>query len=88
MTVTAPMYPSFPTGTITPQGWLATQLLVQSDGLFPDTGQMSPSTGLSGHLALFWEDIADSIWVGGPGDTGLHERGTYWLNGPDQQCST
>eukprot|EP00055_Hartaetosiga_balthica_P003476 m.7939 g.7939 ORF g.7939 m.7939 type:complete len:757 (-) comp2967_c0_seq1:2258-4528(-) len=53
---------------ITPRGWLAEQLKIQSEGL-------------SGHLALFWPDIKDSIWVGGSGDGGLNERTPYWLNG-------
>eukprot|EP01050_Picozoa_sp_SAG11_P014403 SAG11_NODE_1772_length_4273_cov_3.739578_3_plen_187_part_00 len=41
-------------------------------------------TGLSGHLAMFWNDIQHSVWLNGPedhGDGGLHERGPYWLNG-------
>lgn len=37
--------------------------------------------GLSGHLSLFWPDISESVWVGGNGDGGLHERAPYWLNG-------
>lgn len=49
-------------------GWLRKQLQLQADGL-------------SGHLALFWVDVANSSWVGGKGDTGLHERTPYWLNG-------
>jgi hypothetical protein len=36
---------------------------------------------LTGHLANFWEDIENSIWIGGLGDGGLHERVPYWLNG-------
>jgi hypothetical protein len=57
-----------PTGSVKPLGWLKTQLQIQADGL-------------SGHLALFWVDVANSSWVGGKGDTGLHERTPYWLNG-------
>ena len=53
------------------QGWLLEQLKLQADGL-------------SGHLAMFWNDIQHSIWLNGPedkGDAGLHKRGPYWLNG-------
>eukprot|EP01116_Phalansterium_solitarium_P013518 TRINITY_DN30900_c0_g1_i1.p1 TRINITY_DN30900_c0_g1~~TRINITY_DN30900_c0_g1_i1.p1 ORF type:complete len:747 (-),score=282.91 TRINITY_DN30900_c0_g1_i1:136-2376(-) len=57
-----------PVGSLTPTGWLQTQLQIQA-------------AGLSGHLALFWNDIENSIWIGGEGDGGLHERGPYWLNG-------
>jgi hypothetical protein len=57
-----------PTGTVTPGGWLLTQLTLQAEGL-------------SGHLANFWPDIAKSVWIGGGGDGGLHERTPYWLNG-------
>lgn len=51
-----------------PQGWLLKQLQLQADGL-------------SGHLSMFWNDIQNSIWIGGNGDGGLHERAPYWLNG-------
>lgn len=37
--------------------------------------------GLSGHLSMFWNDVSNSIWLGGHGDGGLHERAPYWLNG-------
>lgn len=30
---------------------------------------------------MFWNDISNSIWIGGNGDGGLHERAPYWLNG-------
>ena len=30
---------------------------------------------------MFWNDIAASVWIGGTGDGGLHERTPYWLNG-------
>ena len=49
-------------------GWLLKQLETQADGL-------------SGALPHFWNDIQSSSWVGGHGDTGLHERTPYWLNG-------
>eukprot|EP00658_Telonema_sp_P-2_P007272 TRINITY_DN12710_c0_g1_i6.p1 TRINITY_DN12710_c0_g1~~TRINITY_DN12710_c0_g1_i6.p1 ORF type:complete len:627 (-),score=149.14 TRINITY_DN12710_c0_g1_i6:76-1956(-) len=57
-----------PVGSVTPKGWLLTQLKLQADGL-------------SGHLSQFWPDIKDSIWIGGGADGGLHERTPYWLNG-------
>ena len=56
------------TGSVTPSGWLLAQLQLQADGL-------------SGHLSMFWPDIQKSVWVGGGGDGGLHERTPYWLNG-------
>ena len=61
-------YDIFPVGSLTPQGWLKKELTIQANGL-------------SGHLSLFWEDIANSSWIGGPGDGGLRERAPYWLNG-------
>ena len=68
-TVPAPnALPPLPTGAVTPTGWFLKQLELQADGL-------------TGHLALFWEDVMDSVWVGGAGDTGLHERTPYWMNG-------
>lgn len=57
-----------PVGTVTPKGWLLAQLKLQADGL-------------SGHLSQFWNDIQNSVWIGGGGDGGLHERTPYWLNG-------
>eukprot|EP00656_Telonema_subtile_P010083 TRINITY_DN14812_c0_g2_i3.p1 TRINITY_DN14812_c0_g2~~TRINITY_DN14812_c0_g2_i3.p1 ORF type:complete len:461 (+),score=86.55 TRINITY_DN14812_c0_g2_i3:104-1486(+) len=57
-----------PVGSVTPKGWLLTQLKLQADGL-------------SGHLSQFWPDIQQSIWIGGSADGGLHERAPYWLNG-------
>eukprot|EP00928_Gymnodinium_smaydae_P081874 TRINITY_DN65310_c0_g1_i1.p1 TRINITY_DN65310_c0_g1~~TRINITY_DN65310_c0_g1_i1.p1 ORF type:complete len:720 (-),score=51.12 TRINITY_DN65310_c0_g1_i1:151-2271(-) len=65
-----PAYQRLPTGSITPTGWLREQLKLQAEGL-------------SGHLAQFWPNIMDSVWIGGKGDTegGLHELTSYWLNG-------
>ena len=57
-----------PVGSVTPKGWLLKQLTLQADGL-------------SGHLAQFWNDVLHSVWKGGSGDGGLHERTPYWLNG-------
>lgn len=39
-------------GELQPAGWLHNQLELQADGL-------------SGYLALFWPDIANSTWIGG-----------------------
>ena len=61
-------YDIFPVGSLVPQGWLKKELTIQANGL-------------SGHLSLFWPDIANSTWIGGPDDGGLHERAPYWLNG-------
>jgi hypothetical protein len=63
-------YTNFPLGATSPSGWLRTQLQLVTNGL-------------SGHLELFWDDIADSVWIGGEHDhSGAgHERGPYWLNG-------
>ena len=61
-------YEPLPVGSVTPTGWLLHQLRLQRDGL-------------SGHLALFWDDIADSVWIGGTADAGLAEKMPYWLNG-------
>jgi len=55
-------------GSVTPSGWLLKQLQLQADGL-------------SGHLSSFWQDVEQSVWVGGSADNGLHERAPYWLNG-------
>ena len=66
-----PAYTPLPVGSVVPEGWLLEQLKLQADGL-------------SGHLAMFWNDVQHSIWLNGPedkGDVGLHERGPYWLNG-------
>ena len=61
-------YKPLPVGSVTPKGWLLKQLTLQADGL-------------SGHLAQFWNDVMNSVWKGGSGDGGLHERTPYWLNG-------
>eukprot|EP01052_Picozoa_sp_SAG31_P034637 SAG31_NODE_4075_length_3612_cov_2.080843_2_plen_408_part_00 len=39
--------------------------------------------GQAGHLPEFWDDVMDSVWVGGAHDNSGagHERGPYWLNG-------
>lgn len=57
-------------GAVKPTGWLQTQLILMANGQ-------------AGHLELFWDDIQDSVWIGGSHDhSGAgHERGPYWLNG-------
>jgi hypothetical protein len=62
------MYKPLKTGSITPKGWLLKQLKLQAQGL-------------SGHLSQFWNDVMNTVWIGGDGDGGLHERTPYWLNG-------
>eukprot|EP00966_Prymnesium_polylepis_P196757 4559219-Prymnesium_polylepis.1 len=63
-------YTPLPLGSITARGWLRDQLVTMANGL-------------SGHLDLFWDDVHDSVWIGGTHDhSGAgHERGPYWLNG-------
>jgi hypothetical protein len=62
------VYKPLKVGSHTPKGWLLSQLKLQAQGL-------------SGHLSQFWNDVQNSIWIGGKGDGGLHERTPYWLNG-------
>eukprot|EP01105_Mastigella_eilhardi_P026670 TRINITY_DN7815_c0_g1_i1.p1 TRINITY_DN7815_c0_g1~~TRINITY_DN7815_c0_g1_i1.p1 ORF type:complete len:825 (-),score=157.41 TRINITY_DN7815_c0_g1_i1:55-2529(-) len=61
-------YKPLPVGYVTPTGWLLKQLQLQEEGL-------------AGHLALFWPDVEESVWIGGTQDGDLHERTPYWLNG-------
>lgn len=63
-----PKYVALPVGAVQPLGWMKKQLSTQA-------------AGLSGHLPLFWADVANSSWIGGRGDGGLHERTPYWMNG-------
>eukprot|EP00750_Incisomonas_marina_P019051 INCI3202.7.p1 GENE.INCI3202.7~~INCI3202.7.p1 ORF type:complete len:568 (+),score=72.37 INCI3202.7:170-1873(+) len=67
-TIVPRVYTPVPTGKVTPKGWLLKQLRLQAEGL-------------SGHLSMFWDDIKDTVWIGGSGDGALHERTPYWLNG-------
>lgn len=48
-------YAPLPVGAVTPRGWLLKQLEIMADGM-------------GGHLALFWSDVARSVWVGGLDD--------------------
>ena len=69
-TLLPPAFPKLPASAITPTGWLAKQLQVQL-------------AGLAGHLQLFWEDVADSVFIGGTHDSPQfnHERFAYWFRG-------
>lgn len=62
----APAFTPLPLGAVKPAGWLARQLRVQADGL-------------TGHLDLFWPDVAQSQWFGGTAEG--WERAPYWLDG-------
>ncbi len=55
-----------PLVSIKPEGWLKDQLVAQSNGL-------------TGHLDEFWDDLINSAWKGGEGES--WERGPYYLNG-------
>eukprot|EP01046_Picozoa_sp_COSAG06_P037562 COSAG06_NODE_4253_length_4428_cov_56.290829_1_plen_474_part_00 len=58
-----------PVGSITPDGWLLEQLKLQAEGL-------------SGHLAMFWPPVAESVWAGGNATEHIPGQfGAYWLNG-------
>ncbi|HEY3705809.1 MAG TPA: beta-L-arabinofuranosidase domain-containing protein [Terracidiphilus sp.] len=60
-------YTPLPLGSITPAGWLRSQLQIQADGL-------------SGHLDETWADVGpNSGWLGGAGES--WERGPYFLDG-------
>jgi len=63
-----PAHLSLPAGTLKPTGWLGAQLQLEADGL-------------TGHLADFYPDVANSSWIGGKGDGMPHERAPYWLRG-------
>lgn len=57
-------------GTVRPEGWLLSQVQLQA-------------AALTSHLPLFWPNVANTSWLGGPADNdgGLHESTPYWLNG-------
>ena len=69
-TLLPPAFPKLPASAITPTGWLAQQLKAQL-------------AGLAGHLQLFWEDVSDSVFIGGSHDSPQfnHERFAYWFRG-------
>jgi hypothetical protein len=62
----APAFRPLPLGAIRPAGWLERQLRIQA-------------AGLTGHLDLFWPDVAQSRWFGGRAEG--WERAPYWLDG-------
>ncbi|HWP21207.1 MAG TPA: beta-L-arabinofuranosidase domain-containing protein [Candidatus Cryosericum sp.] len=54
-------------GTVTPAGWLLSELVVQKNGL-------------TGHIDALWDDLGSSSgWLGGNGEN--WERGPYYLDG-------
>ena len=59
---------ALPTGSVRPTGWLGRQLQLEADGL-------------TGHLAEFYPDVANSSWIGGADDGSPQERAPYWLRG-------
>ena len=61
-----PAFRPFPLGAIRASGWLERQLRIQA-------------SGLTGHLDLFWPDVAQSQWFGGSAEG--WERAPYWLDG-------
>jgi len=48
-------YKTLPLGKVTVGGWLRQQLLLTANGQ-------------AGHLELFWDDVMDSVWIGGHAD--------------------
>ncbi len=60
------MYTFFSPMSITPTGWLKTQLTIQAKGL-------------AGNLDKVWPDVRDSAWIGGNREG--WERVPYWLDG-------
>lgn len=61
-----PVFAPLPLGAVRPAGWLRRQMRIQAEGL-------------SGHLDLFWPDVAQSQWFGGTAEG--WERAPYWLDG-------
>ena len=64
-------YSSLPVGSITPKGWLQTQLELQAEGL-------------TGHLSEFWPQVQNSSWIQ-PNITNdpdpWQQDFAYWMNG-------
>jgi hypothetical protein len=62
-------YDLLPIGSISPQGWMKSQLELQANGL-------------AGHLFNFYRYVNDSLWLGGTYEySELHEAAPYWYNG-------
>ena len=62
-------YNLLPIGSISPQGWVKSELELQANGL-------------AGHLFDFYRYVNDSLWLGGAYEySELHEAGPYWYNG-------
>jgi hypothetical protein len=62
-------YDLLPIGSISPQGWIRSQLELQANGL-------------AGHLFDFYRYVNDSSWLGGAYEySQLHEAAPYWYNG-------
>jgi hypothetical protein len=62
-------YDLLPIGSISPQGWMKSQLELQANGL-------------AGHLFDFYRYVNDSLWLGGAYEySELHEAAPYWYNG-------
>ena len=67
--IAPPTFARLPSGSIMPRGWMSQQLKLQT-------------TGLAGHLHLFYADVQNSTWVGGSHDSGIpEERLPYWMQG-------
>lgn len=57
-----------PLGSVTPNGWLRTEL-------------ETSAAGLGGHLFDFWSFVANSSWIGGDSEySDLNEALPYWVN--------
>jgi hypothetical protein len=68
MTVVPFAFEPLPLGSISPNGWLRTEL-------------ETSATGLSGHLYDFFRFVADSTWIGGTSEySDLNEAMPYWVN--------
>ena len=61
------------------EGYAATLAGLGYELLPSARGLTLQAEGLTGHLAQFWNDVMNSVWIGGSGDGGLHERTPYWL---------